>query len=196
VIALENPITMLACTVVLALGAGPSGQAREGDELVGHEAPAWGDLEWINTEPISIEDLRGKVVLIRFWTDTCPYCAASAPALNRLHEEFADRGLVVIGMYHPKPRRRSVTREEVEKAADRLGFEFPVALDLDWRALYAYWLSTGRRSATSSSFVIDRDGIIRHVHPGPEFHDGDDPAPRRDYLQIREAITRLLDEED
>ena len=54
------------------------------------------------------------------------------PALNELHEEFASRGLVVIGMYTPKPRPRAVTADEVRGYVESYGFKFPVAIDADW----------------------------------------------------------------
>ena len=56
--------------------------AKEGDELIGKPAPEWGTLEWMNSQPLTLNELADKVVLIRWWTETCPFCAASAPALN------------------------------------------------------------------------------------------------------------------
>ena len=82
-------------------------------------------------------------------------------------------------------------------AAERLGFEFPIALDPDWSVLRRYWLEGHQRSATSVSFLLDRRGVIRHVHPGPAFHwevlEGD-ARPRRDLIALQQAIERLLEE--
>ena len=73
---------------------------------VGEPAPALqvDDATWQNTEkPLTIENLRGKVILLRWFTEkTCPYCKASAPALNAWNEKYADEGLQVIGIYHHK----------------------------------------------------------------------------------------------
>ena len=85
----------------------------------------------MNSQPLKLSELADKVVLIRWWTETCSFCSRSAPALNEFYETFKDKGLVVIGTYHPKPpgpRRQKV----LEKAVKRLGFEFPIALDMDW----------------------------------------------------------------
>jgi thiol-disulfide isomerase/thioredoxin len=154
-------------------------------------------MAWLNTKPLSLPDLRGKVVLIRFWTNTCPFCEATAPALRQLDTDFASRGLVVIGMYHPKPPgvRRSVA--SVERTARQWGWRFPVGLDVDWKSLNAFWLATGDRSATSASFLLDRRGVIRFVHPGTEFHPGGPPDHqqcRDDYGDVRRAVEALLTE--
>ncbi|MCA9705447.1 MAG: redoxin domain-containing protein [Myxococcales bacterium] len=70
---------------------------------MGQPAPAWGAVPWVDSPPLRLEDLRGRVVLIRFFTDTCPFCRATAPALARIDADYRDRGVAVIGMYHPKP---------------------------------------------------------------------------------------------
>ncbi len=173
-------------------------RSRSGTDLVGKPAPEWGELAWLNSAPLSLKQLRGKVVLLRFWTNTCPFCEATAPALRRLHQDFAGRGLVVIGMYHPKPpgARRSV--ESVRRMIRQWDWQFPVGLDTQWRTLQAFWLNGPRRPATSASFLLDRKGTIRFVHPGPEYHpDGppDHPQCRNDYRDLSRAIEALLSEQ-
>jgi thiol-disulfide isomerase/thioredoxin len=79
--------------------------------------------------------LRGRVVLIRWWTDTCPFCAATAPALQKLQTKYGCLGLQVIGVFHPKPAG-DWSVERVREAAKRLNMNFPVALDADWKALH------------------------------------------------------------
>lgn len=168
--------------------------AKAGDELIGKPAPEWGKLEWMNSQPLNLSELADKVILIRWWTETCPFCSRSAPALNEFHDTFKDKGLVVIGMYHPKPpgpRRQKV----LEKAVKRLGFEFPIALDLDWRALRRYWLAKGRNRWTSVSFLVDKRGKIRYIHPGGEYYKGEDAAQteaERDYEELKAMIEKLL----
>ena len=166
-----------------------------GAELIGTVAPAWKNATWIDTEPLTLDALRGQVVLVRFWTDTCPYCEASAPALTQLHREYADRGLRVIGMDHPTPPRDE-TRESVKKAMDRIGIGFPVALDNDWATLRLWWLQR-RRRATSASFLLDRTGKVRHIHPGPELHpdpSGEHPECDADFQEMKAWVEKLLAE--
>ncbi len=172
-------------------------RSRGGQDVVGKATPPWGQLQWINSHPRTLKSLRGKVVLIRFWTDTCPFCAATAPALRAIDSDFGRRGLVVIGMYHPKPYGSVRPISEVSRTVDAWAWKFPVALDTDWKTLRAFWLDAGPREATSASFLIDRKGVIRFVHPGPEFHPGGPPDHaqcRADYRNLRIAIQALLAE--
>jgi peroxiredoxin len=196
-------MTLIASIVVLtaltssAALAGGADQGAAGAELIGTKAPGWEGAEWLNTEPLRLEDLRGKVVLVRWWTDTCPYCRRSAPALNEFHARYARRGLIVIGMYHPKPIDRSITASEIREAAQERGFGFPIAIDRGWSVLRHWWLDGGSRSATSVSFLIDRHGVIRYIHPGPAFHRevvrGDD-QPSRDFAALDLVIDQVLDD--
>ena len=170
--------------------------AKEGDELIGKPAPEWGMLEWMNSQPLKLSELTDKVVLIRWWTETCPFCSRSAPALNEFYDTFKDKGLVVIGMYHPKPpgpRRQKA----LEKAVKRLGFEFPIALDMDWGLLKRYWLAKGRHRWTSVSFLIDKRGKIRYIHPGGEYYKGEGKTQTEaqwDYDELKTMIEKLIAE--
>jgi len=160
---------------------------RGGADRLGRRPGPWPQLAWIGSEPLDWETLRGRVVLVRFWTDTCPYCAASAPTLRSLHAEHADRGLTIIGVFHPKPRGRPLRAGEVREAIERFGWDFPVAVDRDWRTLDAWWLTGPRRRATSSSILLDREGVIRWAHPGPEYAPGS-----RDANELERAVEALL----
>ena len=170
--------------------------AKEGDELIGKPAPEWGKLEWMNSQPLKLSELADKVVLIRWWTETCPYCSRSALALNEFHDAFKDKGLVVIGMYHPKPPGPRL-QKALEKAVKRLGFEFPIALDMDWRTLRRYWLAKGGHRWTSVSFLIDKQGKIRYIHPGGEYYKGEGETrteAERDYDELKAMIEKLIAE--
>ena len=211
--ALIVTLTLTACVATPQPGDGQGGEAprgaaagdetrsvptsRGGRELVGQPAKAWGALQWIGSEPLTLESLRGSVVLVRFWTDTCPFCAATAPALATIHADYADRGLVVLGFFHPKPRGSARSLDAIEARARELGITFPIAVDADWATLDDWWLAGGERRATSVSFLLDREGTIRFVHPGPEFSpDSERELSRRDHEQVRAAIEALLAERD
>ncbi len=192
--------SVLTLTMLLASGpvaAASAGPLAEGAELIGTRAPGWGTAECLNGEPLRLEDLRGKVVLVHWWTDTCHYCTRSAPALNELHERYADGGLTVVGMYHPKPIDRPITASEIREAAQQRGFHFPIAIDRDWATLRRWWLDDGQRRATSVSFLIDKRGVIRYVHPGPAYHRqvvAGDERPSRDFAKLQQMIEKLLAE--
>ena len=170
--------------------------AKDGDALIGKPAPEWGTLEWLNSQPLKRDKLKDKVVLIRWWTDTCSFCSRSAPALNEFHDTFKDKGLVIIGMYHPKPPGPR-PQKALEKAVERLGFEFPIALDMDWKTLRRYWLAKGGHRWTSVSFLIDKEGKIRYIHPGGEYYKGEGETrteAERDYDELKAMIEKLIAE--
>jgi thiol-disulfide isomerase/thioredoxin len=165
---------------------------ESGVEMLGHPAPAWTFTRWIGA-PQSLEGLRGKVVLLRWWTEGCHFCAATLPELESLRRAHADDGLVVIGVFHPKPPRE-VSDRKITAVAKRLGFSGPIAVDREWATLERYWLADRpERSWTSVSFLVDRRGDIRWVHGGGEYHRGDDPAHARCASQYREMQQTLME---
>ncbi|MCH8332056.1 MAG: hypothetical protein IH946_11900, partial [Bacteroidetes bacterium] len=107
-----------------------------------------------------------------------------------------DDGLQVIGMYHLKPRPGNVKTGFIRKAAKDLGFKFPIAIDSRWDNLNNYWFANNEnRGFTSVSFLIDKKGIIRYIHPGPEYHKEEVKGHElctNDYFELEGEITRLL----
>ena len=168
--------------------------------ILGQAVPEWPAKpasSWVQGGPLTLAGLRGKVVLIRFFMDAdCPYCRATAPSLNEFHDAFAASGLVVIGMYTPKPRPRAVGVDEVRRSVKAYGFAFPVSVDADWSALRRLWLEPVPNAPfTSATLLIDRRGILRHVQKGGVYaKDTSDPQARQDYQDMREAIVALLAE--
>jgi peroxiredoxin len=185
---------LLFPSAVLLRGAAAGQNA--GSELIGKAAPALALKYWLNSRPLDISDLRGKVVLLRWWTQGCPYCAATAPALLSLQQRYRSRGFHVIGVYHPKPPGKW-TMDGVQQAVAENHFTFPVAIDADWSALKRWWL-TKERDFTSVSFLLDQKGIIRYIHPGGEFHEGQQGGTsthgscNREMHFIQNEITSLL----
>jgi peroxiredoxin len=176
-----------------ALARPAAAAATAGDDardVIGRAPPAWHLEHWINSEPLTLSSLRGSVVLVRwFMSPECPYCSATAPSLNQLHARYKDRGLVVVGAYHHK-RPEPLRPDDVAGYTAHYGFSFPVAIDADWRTLRAWWLGDGtRRRWTSVTFLIDRRGVVRHVHPGGRYAPGD-----ADFATMRTWIEELLAE--
>jgi peroxiredoxin len=159
-----------------------------GDQLIGTEAPDWNNTRWINSHPLSVKQLRGKVVLVRFFMESnCPMCRGSAPYLNELYSAFKDKGLVVIGMYTPKPQPRTTETSVVEQYVKDYGFDFPVAVDDEWATLKKFWLDRiPDAEYTSVSFLIDQKGIIRYIHPGGLY-------TKEDVALIRKSVVKLLE---
>lgn len=161
--------------------------ALAGDKLIGTKPSEWEVSDWINSKPLALKDLAGKVVLVRWWTGPgCAYCAATAPSLNEFHDQYHDRGLVLIGFYHHKTLA-PLDVARVKRTVEKFGFKFPVAVDRGWKTLHRWWLDSGDRPWTSVSFLLDRKGVIRHVHPGGQYVKGDD-----DYAAMKAKIEELL----
>jgi len=157
------------------------------EPLIGTEAPGRTVTNWFNSPPLQLKNLRGKVVLVRWWTaPDCPYCRATAPSLNEFFEKYHSRGLEVIGFYHHKSDS-SLDLAAVKQFSRDFGFSFPVAIDEDWTTLRLWWLDAHSRAWTSVSFLIDRAGVIRHIHPGGEYVKGD-----KDYAVMKRKVEELL----
>jgi peroxiredoxin len=179
----------LLLAAAAALAAPRAARAADGADLIGTRAPEWQVGDWIGSPALALHDLRGRVVLVRWFMSTdCPYCTATAPALNQLHHDYAARGLTVVGMYHHK-RPEPLDVAKVRGWAKDYGFEFPVAVDRDWRTLRRWWLRGGKRDFTSVTFLIDRRGVIRHIHPGGSMAPGS-----ADLAAMRAKIDALVAE--
>ena len=115
-----------------------------------------------------------------------PFCAASAPTLNELDRRYGERGLSIVGFYHHKADS-PLAPADVERYARSFGFAFPLAIDADWRTLNRWWLDGGNRDWTSVSFLIDRQGVVRWIHPGGQYAPGEPAAE-----ELERRIVELL----
>ena len=189
-------LAMFGLCLLAMLQRGKAADLSRGEDRLGLPAPPLHLEHWLNSAPREMEALRGKVVLIRWWTEGCGFCAATAPALIDLNSRYGSRGLTVIGLFHPKPPG-DWNVKRMRAAGERLGLAFPLALDADWAVLNRWWPDPEARGWTSVSFVVDKKGIIRYVHPGGEFHQSLEPAHTRcdrEYKQIEQVVNRLLGE--
>jgi peroxiredoxin len=158
-----------------AASAASAGEPQIDDSLTGvidEPAPPWTVSQWFNSPPLTLESLRGKVVLVRwFMGPSCPFCSATAPTLRTLHDRYAARGLTVVGMYHHK-EETPLDPEQVGGWVEQYGYTFPVAIDKDWTTLDRWWLGGRQRPFTSVSFLIDKAGVVRRVHLGGTLAEG------------------------
>jgi thiol-disulfide isomerase/thioredoxin len=128
---------------------------------------------WLNSQPLTGDSLRGKVVLIDVWTYTCINWLRTVPYIRAWAEKYKDLGLVVIGVHAPEfPFERNV--DNVRRAAKDMGLEYPIAIDNDfaiWRAFKnQYW---------PALYFVDSQGRLRHYH----FGEGDYEQSER-FIQI------------
>lgn len=179
-------IQLLLTALAFAFSPASSSAA---DPLIGRPAPEWQLTNWLNSAPLALKDLRGQVILIRWWTaPQCEFCRATAPALNEFHADLAAKGLRIIGIYHHKLPTPLDPQQVAERAAE-YGFKFPVAVDSGWRTLRRWWLDGHECGFTSVSFLLDRRGVIRHIHPGGQYVKGD-----ADHAVMLAKIQELLAE--
>jgi len=152
------------------LGTAATGPPRSAPDFVGIE-------RWLNSEPLTMQALRGKVVLVEFWTFACSNCVRMLPHVSGWQREYAERGLVVVGVHTPETDFEQMG-EQLERALARHQITYPIAQDnayATWRAWdNHYW---------PALYLVDRKGKIAFSH----FGEGDTET-------IEAAIRRLLDE--
>jgi thiol-disulfide isomerase/thioredoxin len=134
-----------------------------------------GISNWFNSAPLKISDLRGKVVLVDFWTYGCINCVNTLPHVTGLYAKYRDRGLVVVGVHTPEfPFEHSAAN--VQAALKRHGITYPVAQDNDSRTWDAY-----QNRYWPAQYIIDQNGRIVFHHDGEGQYD-----------EIDRTIARLL----
>ena len=136
-----------------------------------------GATGWLNSPPLTVQQLRGKVVLVDFWTYSCINCLRAMPFVHEWERRYRDHGLVVIGVHTPEFAFERDPRN-VMKAVQQLKVEYPVALDNQ----YTIWRAFNNRYWPAQYFV-DAQGNIR----GHQFGEGN-------YARSEQMIRRLLTE--
>ena len=144
--------------------------ARPAPEFVGLE-------NWINSDPQTLEDLEGQVVLVDFWTYSCINCVRTQPYLNDWYDSYQDDGFTIIGVHAPEFSFEKKP-ENVARAVEEAEIEYPVALDNDFATWNAY-----DNTAWPGKYLIDAEGNLRKIHLG-----------EGEYAEFEEAIRALLAE--
>lgn len=146
--------------------------------ITGKTAPEFSGLRgWLNSPPLSMKGLGGRVVLLDFWTYSCVNCIRTLPHMKELHQKYEGQGLVLVGVHTPEFEFEKLP-ENVASAVKRFGIEYPVAIDSDnvtWK-LYGnqYW---------PRQTLIDSRGLVKWEHAG-----------EGDYDKMEEQIIHLLSE--
>src|SRR3989338_5271770 len=141
-------------------------QQSEETQLVsdGENFPAAPELAgiagWINSEPLRLADLRGKVVLVDIWTYTCINCIRTLPHVTRWYDTYRDKGFVVVGVHTPEFEFEKKT-ENVLAAIKQYNIHYPVAQDNDFATWNAY-----NNHYWPAKYLIDSKGDIRYFHFG------------------------------
>ena len=149
------------------------------DETQAPAAPELSNATWINSEPLTLKGLRGRVVLIEFWTFACYNCRNTLPTVKKWDAQYRDKGLTIIGVHTPET---DLERNEVDlkREITELGIKYPVVTDNDYSTWKAY-----RVEAWPTLFLLDKQGRVRWMHVGEGYYD-----------ETEEMIKKLLAEQE
>jgi len=172
---LIKPLALVAASGMLAVACARGDPPAAAPEFTHPRA-----ADWINSAPLTLAGLRGKVVLVEFWAFECVNCLNSRAWVEAVAHDKAAAGLVVVGVHTPELRDER-SPENVRRAVARLGIRYPVMMDGDysyWQALHnEYW---------PAFYLIGRDGLLYGSAIG-ELHVGEASAGR-----VEAAIDQLL----
>jgi thiol-disulfide isomerase/thioredoxin len=159
--------------------AGGAEQSKETLNVKPYDAPEFSGIEqWINSKPLTVKnDLKGKVVLVDFWTYSCINCIRTQPYLRAWNDLYSDKGLTIVGVHAPEFAFEKVAAN-VEKAAREANLTYPIALDNNFSTWNAY-----KNQYWPAHYLIDAEGKVRRVHYG-----------EGEYKETEDAIRQLLAE--
>lgn len=177
-------ISTIALASGLLFGLALAGQAAETDGAkiklanMSRTAPEiTGITHWLNSPPLKLSDLRGKVVLVDFWTFGCINCVNTLPQITKLHEKYKNQGLIIIGVHSPEFAFEKST-DNVATAIKRYGITYPVAQDNNFATWNAY-----HNRFWPAQYIVDKNGKIFFEHAGEGA-----------YGEIEQTIQTLLKE--
>jgi len=151
-----------AATRIETLVGGTKPRAKESQSLEDFgEAPEFQQIDgWLNSKPLTLAQLRGKVVVIDFWTFSCVNCLRTLPYVKRWYDTYRDKGLVIVGVHSPEFAFEH-DAGNVRDAVAELGVDWPIALDNE----FGTWSAWGNQYWPAKYF-IDRRGHVRAAHFG------------------------------
>ena len=156
--------SILAALCLCIAGCSPG--ANAGQASAPAPAPEFTGIErWFNSPPLTMAGLKGRVVLVEFWTYECINCLHVMPHVKQWHQRYHDQGLVVVGVHTPEYDEERVAAN-VKAAIERFGIQYPVAQDNG----YGTWDAYGNRF-WPAMYLVDRDGKIVYRHYGEGDYD-------------------------
>lgn len=160
----RGPLAVVSDGVSLLTSAGTR-TPIETDETTARTAPEISNGIWINSDPLTLKSLHGRVVLIEFWTFACYNCRNTLPSLKNWDAQYRDKGLTIVGVHTPElDFERDIDQLRRETAA--LGIKYPVVTDQDYSTWKAYGVE-----AWPTLFVLDKQGRVRWTHVGEGYYD-------------------------
>jgi thiol-disulfide isomerase/thioredoxin len=152
-----------------ATSSGDSIANLEPDTLIAaakaNAATEFAEGNWINSDQLALEKLRGRVVLVEFWTFGCYNCRNTLPSVKDWDTRYRDRGLTIVGVHTPETDSE-YSLANVRKEVPALGIKYPVVTDNDYKTWKAYGVE-----AWPTIVVLDKQGRIRWLHVGEGRYD-------------------------
>ena len=174
---------VIVAAIVYATGLtkllGPFGSSAEYKSSESATAPELATGEWINSKPLALNDLRGHVVVIDFWTFGCYNCRNTLPFVKSWGDRYREKGVTVIGVHSPETENERKV-ENLRREVISLGIRYPVVTDNDYQIWNAY-----KVQAWPTVFLLDKQGRIRWVHVG-----------EGNYYEAERLIQKLLAEKE
>jgi len=149
------------------------------EETKAPTAPELSSGTWINSEPLTLASLHGRVVLIEFWTFACYNCRNTLPAVKKWDAQYRDKGLTIIGVHTPELDYET-NIDNLRREVAKLGLKYAVVTDNDYSTWKAYGVE-----AWPTLFLLDKQGRVRWTHVGEGAYD-----------ETEQAIKKLLAEEE
>ena len=159
----RQPIFYLILALALAISALWLGQSQ--GYTTGQPAPEFTNETWINSEPQRLTELKGKVLLVEFWTFGCYNCQNVEPYVKNWHDKFKDHGLVVIGIHSPEFGHERVLKN-VRNYVREHSIQYAVAIDNDYKTWNSY-----QNHYWPAMYLIDKKGVIRYMRIGEGGYD-------------------------
>lgn len=181
---MRSVLTLAAGVVLLHALAAPA-PAEEPVAMKVAAPDVRGTDTWINTKPLALKDLRGKVVVVHFWTFGCVNCVHNLPHYNGWHKDYAEKGVTVLGVHTPETAGEADV-DAVRRKVKDFGIKYPVAVDGEAKT----WQAWGNQF-WPSVYLVDKQGNVRYRWDG-ELNWKD----RRGEKLMRERIEQLLAEKD
>jgi thiol-disulfide isomerase/thioredoxin len=162
----RGPKSVLKCLAVIFLSlfnlnlSSPGLTIYSASDWIGKQAPGIAPGQWINSQPLTLTDLRGKVVLLEFWTYGCYNCRNTLPHIKAWYKAFSSEKFEIIGIHTPEFEAEK-DLDRVKRKVRELGIEYPVVTDTQYKTWDAY-----KQHYWPAMYLLDKQGVIRLAHIG------------------------------
>ncbi|HKV36067.1 MAG TPA: redoxin family protein [Pyrinomonadaceae bacterium] len=162
----QGPLAVVSTGISRLTSGGQMIPARSvSEETKAAAAPEISNGIWINSEPLTLKSLHGRVVLIEFWTFACYNCRNTLPSLKKWDAQYRDQGLTIIGVHTPElDFERDI--DQLRREVAGLGINYPVVTDQNYSTWKAYGVE-----AWPTLFLLDKQGRVRWTHVGEGYYD-------------------------